>query len=47
MFRVKVQLPREILEKYAQWVKTGVTGVAFIKLDPRDEWPANLAVALP
>lgn len=47
MFRVKVQLPRDILEKYAQWVKTGVTGVAYLKLDPNLDWPANLAVALP
>lgn len=47
MFRVKVQIPREILEKYAQWVKTGVTGVAYIKLSDDGEWPASLAVALP
>jgi HlyD family secretion protein len=47
MFRVKVQLSREVLEKYAQWVKTGVTGVAYIRLDPQIEWPAKLAVALP
>jgi len=47
MFRVKVQLPPQILEKYAQWVKTGVTGIAYIRLSPQNEWPANLAVKLP
>ncbi|MFA5952050.1 MAG: HlyD family efflux transporter periplasmic adaptor subunit [Hyphomicrobium sp.] len=47
MFRVKVQLPREVLDKYAQWVKTGVTGIANVRLDPKKEWPAKLAVALP
>jgi len=47
MFRVKVQLPREILEKYAKWVKTGVPGVAYIRLSPDAKWPAKLAVSLP
>jgi HlyD family secretion protein len=47
MFRVKVQLPPDILEKYVQWVKTGVPGVAYIRLSPEAKWPANLAVALP
>ena len=47
MFRVKVQLPPEILENYAQQVKTGVTGVAYIKIDPAIAWPENLEVALP
>jgi HlyD family secretion protein len=47
MFRVKVQLPTDILEKYVQWVKTGVPGVAYIRLSPEAQWPANLAVNLP
>jgi HlyD family secretion protein len=47
MFRVKVQLPREILEKYSKWVKTGVPGVAYIRLSPEAHWPAKLAVSLP
>jgi HlyD family secretion protein len=47
MFRVKVQLPRDVLEKYVAWVKTGVPGVAFIRLSPKVQWPENLAVALP
>lgn len=47
MFRVKVQLPRDVLEKYEKWVKTGVPGVAYIRLAPDAQWPANLAVTLP
>jgi HlyD family secretion protein len=47
MFRVKVQLPREILEKYVKWVKTGVPGVAYIRLSPDAQWPDKLAVSLP
>jgi HlyD family secretion protein len=47
MFRVKVQLPPDVLEKYVAWVKTGVPGVAFIRLSPKVQWPENLAVALP
>lgn len=47
MFRVKVQLPPDVLEKYTAWVKTGVPGVAYIKLSPRVEWPDFLTTALP
>jgi len=47
MFRVKVQLPPDILEKYTAWVKTGVPGVAYIRLSPRAKWPDVLTVALP
>lgn len=47
MFRVKVQLPREILEKYSRFVKTGVPGVSYIRLDPDAPWPEFLASNLP
>ncbi len=47
MFRVKVQLPADILEKYTAWVKTGVPGVAYIRLSPNAKWPDFLTVALP
>jgi HlyD family secretion protein len=47
MFRVKVQLPADVLEKYVAWVKTGVPGVAYIRLSQKAQWPENLAVALP
>ena len=47
MFRVKAQIPPDLLRKYIQIVKTGVPGVAYVKLDPRVQWPANLSVKLP
>jgi len=47
MFRVKAQIDRELLRKHLQYVKTGVPGVAWIKLDPKAQWPANLAIKLP
>lgn len=47
MFRVKVQLPADVLEKYSALVKTGVPGVAYIRLSPSVQWPDNLTVALP
>jgi HlyD family secretion protein len=47
MFRVKVQIPKELLEKYADVVKTGVPGVAYVKLTHAAVWPPRLAVRLP
>lgn len=42
MFRVKAQISPELLRKYIQQVKTGLPGVAYVRLDPEAEWPANL-----
>ena len=47
MFRVKAQIDRELLRKHLKQVKTGVPGVAWVRLDPKAEWPANLAVKVP
>ncbi len=42
MFRIKAQISPELLRKYIQQVKTGLPGMAFVKLDQKMEWPANL-----
>ena len=42
MFRVKAQVARDLLLKHQEQVKTGLPGVAWVKLDPKAEWPANL-----
>lgn len=42
MFRVKAQVPRELLQKYPEQVKVGLPGVAWIKLDPQAAWPEQL-----
>ena len=47
MFRVKAQIDQALLQKHLKQVKTGVPGVAWLKLDARAEWPARLAVKVP
>jgi HlyD family secretion protein len=42
MFRIKAQIAPELLRKYVQQVKTGLPGVAYIRIDPDTEWPAAL-----
>lgn len=47
MFRVKAQIDRELLRKHLTLVKTGLPGVAWVKVDSRAEWPAELVVRVP
>jgi HlyD family secretion protein len=47
MFRLKAQIPAEVLKEHITQVKTGLPGVAYVLLDPNTEWPPNLAVRLP
>jgi HlyD family secretion protein len=47
MFRVKLQIPADILSRYQDVVKTGVPGVATVRIAPEAEWPETLAVKLP
>lgn len=47
MFRVKAQIAPELLQKHQALVKTGLPGVAWLKPDPVQHWPAHLAVQLP
>jgi HlyD family secretion protein len=47
MFRVKAQISRELLQKNLKQIKTGLPGVAWIKLDPQAKWPANLEIKVP
>lgn len=42
MFRVKLQLPKELSSQYVEFIKTGVRGVGYVKLKPNAEWPARL-----
>lgn len=46
-FRVKVRIDPALLEKHMEHVKTGVPGVAYIRLDDSREWPEHLEVKLP
>jgi len=47
MFRVKAQIDRALLEKHLKLVKTGLPGVAWLKLDAKAQWPTNLEIKLP
>ena len=42
MFRVKARIDPALLRKYQDQVKTGLPGMAYLKLSPEAEWPANL-----
>lgn len=39
MFRIKARIPENLLNKYIQMVKTGLPGMAYVKLDPQADWP--------
>jgi len=47
MFRIKVQIDPELLRKHESKVKTGLPGVAYVRLDSSAEWPEYLHVRLP
>ena len=47
MFRVKAQIDPELLQKHLKLVKTGLPGMAWIKLDTQAQWPAELAMKVP
>jgi HlyD family secretion protein len=47
MFRIKVQIPPDLLRQHLSQVKTGLPGVAYVRLDPNALWPAALQVKLP
>lgn len=42
MFRVRAQIPPDLLRKHILQVKTGLPGMAYVKLDPAAPWPAQL-----
>jgi HlyD family secretion protein len=42
MFRVKIQLPREVVGQYIERVKTGVRGVGYVKVKDSAVWPSRL-----
>ena len=42
MFRVKLQVPPEIVLPYIERIKTGVRGMGYVRLDDTVAWPAFL-----
>ena len=47
MFRVKVRIDPELLAQHGSFIKTGVPGVAYLRLGADVEWPETLHVRLP
>lgn len=42
MFRVKARIAADLLQRYRTQVKTGLPGVAYVRLDPKASWPPKL-----
>jgi HlyD family secretion protein len=47
MFRIKAQIPPDLLRAHILYVKTGLPGMAYVKLDPQAPWPVHLQVKVP
>jgi HlyD family secretion protein len=47
MYRVKLRIPSELLKRYRDYVKAGLTGEAYLRLDGTKAWPNALAERLP
>ena len=43
MFRIRARLDPDLLARYLDYVKTGLPGMAYVRLDPDAEWPAFLS----
>jgi HlyD family secretion protein len=46
MFRIKARIPPELLKKYIRQVKTGLPGMAYVKLSEDAQWPPRLQAGL-
>lgn len=44
VFGVKLQVDKDLLAKYHKYVKTGIRGLGFVRLDPKAVWPKDLTV---
>jgi HlyD family secretion protein len=42
MFRVKIQVPKELASRYLESIKTGVRGIGYVKIKDSAVWPARL-----
>ncbi|MDW5317510.1 HlyD family secretion protein [Rhizobium sp. PL01] len=42
MFRIRARIDPDLLKKYITQVKTGLPGMAYVRLDPKMPWPVSL-----
>lgn len=47
VYRVKLKVQADVLQRYAPYVKAGLTGYGHVRTDRHAAWPAPLAVKLP
>lgn len=47
MFRIKAQIPPELLRQHIRKVKTGLPGMAYVRIDASVAWPPELELRLP
>ncbi|UJW76013.1 HlyD family secretion protein [Rhizobium sp. SL42] len=46
MFRIKAKVASELLRKHMDQIKTGLPGMAYVRVDPAVEWPQHLTGTL-
>jgi HlyD family secretion protein len=46
MFRVKLQVPKSLVQNFIESIKTGVRGVGYVKVNPSATWPEWLEQGL-
>jgi HlyD family secretion protein len=46
MFRVRLQIPHELVLHYVEQIKTGVRGIGYVKIDESAQWPKRLQMLL-
>jgi len=47
VYRVKLKVPVDIANRYAAYVKAGLTGYGYVRADKAVTWPGSLSVKLP
>lgn len=47
MFRVRARIDPKLLQQHLEQIKTGLPGMAYVKLDPAIDWPPELEIRLP
>jgi HlyD family secretion protein len=46
VFRVKIQIPKSLVSRYVEHIKTGVRGVGYVKVNDSAQWPEWLQTGL-
>jgi HlyD family secretion protein len=47
MFRIKVRIDPDLLARHEAEIRTGLPGIAYVRTDPRIDWPARLQPNVP